>query len=49
MKLHYLMLHPMAIDLPVCEYVPMIVTVAGYEKNYDWLGLGRNLAWFVVV
>ena len=39
----------MAINLPVWEEIPMNVTVTGYEENYDQLGLGRNLACFVIV
>jgi hypothetical protein len=31
----YYIIPPMAIDLPVCEDVPMNVAVAGYEGNYD--------------
>ncbi len=39
----------MSIHLPVYEYVPMSVTVEGYEENYDRLGLGRNLAWLLLL
>ena len=49
MGIQYHLLPPMAIDLPVCDDVPMKVTVTGYAENYDWLGLGGNLACFLSI